>query len=317
MPKLSIIVAAYNTAQYLQKCLDSLINQTFRDIEIICIDDASTDATNNILQRYREKDSRIVVHNQSTNQGLSCARNKGLELARGEFVMFCDSDDYYSPKMCDVLYKAIIKYKTDIVESAMHIIYQAMEHLADNDKRIYQIKYKGQQNITDDIIYKINCMVQPKIFRMSIIRKYHLTFPEHLKYEDAYFTRAYLSCSKKIYFLNQKLYHYVRRQDSIMSNTWSKSAKEDYSSDHLYVIIELYNFWRQQRMLTKYKNLFWRLFSLYAHIAFDSAKTSSSQKKVRAEAQNFIFQHRAEIKKINLVAFQDMIRAFPFLYFYI
>ena len=90
---ISIIVPVYNTAPYLPQCLDSLVNQTYRDIEIICVNDGSTDNSPDILKAYAERDSRILVIHQE-NLGLSGARNKGLESARGEWVMFVDSDDW-------------------------------------------------------------------------------------------------------------------------------------------------------------------------------------------------------------------------------
>ena len=99
---ISIIVPVYNTAPYLPQCLDSLVNQTYRDIEIICVNDGSTDNSPDILKAYAERDSRILVIHQE-NLGLSGARNKGLESARGEWVMFVDSDDWIGTDCCKTL----------------------------------------------------------------------------------------------------------------------------------------------------------------------------------------------------------------------
>ena len=99
---ISIIVPVYNAAPYLPQCLDSLVNQTYRDIEIICVNDGSTDNSLDILKAYAERDSRILVIHQE-NQGLSDARNKGLENARGEWVMFVDSDDWIGTDCCKTL----------------------------------------------------------------------------------------------------------------------------------------------------------------------------------------------------------------------
>lgn len=99
---ISIIVPVYNTAPYLPQCLDSLVNQTYRDIEIICVNDGSTDNSPDILKAYAERDSRILVIHQE-NLGLSDARNKGLESARGEWVMFVDSDDWIGTDCCKTL----------------------------------------------------------------------------------------------------------------------------------------------------------------------------------------------------------------------
>ena len=99
---INIIVPVYNTATYLPQCLDSLVNQTYRDIEIICVNDGSTDNSPDILKAYAERDSRILVIHQE-NLGLSDARNKGLESARGEWVMFVDSDDWIGTDCCKTL----------------------------------------------------------------------------------------------------------------------------------------------------------------------------------------------------------------------
>lgn len=99
---INIIVPVYNTATYLPQCLDSLVNQTYRDIEIICVNDGSTDNSPDILKAYAERDSRILVIHQE-NLGLSGARNKGLESARGEWVMFVDSDDWIGTDCCKTL----------------------------------------------------------------------------------------------------------------------------------------------------------------------------------------------------------------------
>ena len=93
MPKISVIVPIFNVEKYLKECLESIINQTFKDIEIICINDGSTDNSLDILNQYAEKDNRIKVITQS-NQGLSAARNTGIKYANGEYISFIDSDDY-------------------------------------------------------------------------------------------------------------------------------------------------------------------------------------------------------------------------------
>ena len=110
---ISIIVPVYNTAPYLPQCLDSLVNQTYRDIEIICVNDGSTDNSPDILKAYAERDSRILVIHQE-NLGLSGARNKGLESARGEWVMFVDSDDWIAPDMYEKLYHHLTEDGSDI-----------------------------------------------------------------------------------------------------------------------------------------------------------------------------------------------------------
>ena len=115
-PKLSVVVPVYNVENYLSKCLDSILKQTLEDIEIICVNDGSTDGSANILQDYKKKDPRIIVLEQE-NQGLGAARNTGIRTARGEYIGFVDSDDFIEPTMYEKLYEKACKFQLDIVLS--------------------------------------------------------------------------------------------------------------------------------------------------------------------------------------------------------
>jgi glycosyltransferase involved in cell wall biosynthesis len=118
----TIIVPVYNTEKYLNRCIDSIIDQSFRDIEILLINDGSEDNSLNILYEYANKDDRIKIVNQE-NKGLSAARNVGIKLAAGEYVLHVDSDDYIKPNMCEVMYNEAKKYNADIVTSHVYFSY--------------------------------------------------------------------------------------------------------------------------------------------------------------------------------------------------
>lgn len=122
MPKVSTIVPVYNAEKYISKCLDSLINQTLKDIEIICVDDYSTDNSLAILQDYASKDSRIKIIAFETKQNAAIARNKGLEVATGEFLGFVDSDDYIDLDFYEKLYHKAKETDADIVKAETLII---------------------------------------------------------------------------------------------------------------------------------------------------------------------------------------------------
>lgn len=114
LPKVSVIVPVYNVEKYLSECLESLINQTLSDIEIICVNDGSTDDSRNVLERYAASDKRIAVVNQ-TNKGLSAARNSGVKTARGRYLYFLDSDDFIDRNALEYLYQEAEKYRLDIL----------------------------------------------------------------------------------------------------------------------------------------------------------------------------------------------------------
>ena len=112
--KISLIILIYNAEKYLSDCLESIINQTFRDIEIICINDGSTDKSELIIKEYAKKDKRIFLYNQK-NLGAGAARDKGVELSKGEYISFIDSDDLFHNKTLEIAYYNILKYNLDVV----------------------------------------------------------------------------------------------------------------------------------------------------------------------------------------------------------
>ena len=121
-PKVSIIIPVHNTQQYLEQCLDSVVNQTLQDIEIICVDDGSTDNSFGILQSYADKDRRIRVFHHETAKSALGARKTGVLEATGEYIMFLDADDYYSFDACELVYNEIVKQGVDILHFSMDIV---------------------------------------------------------------------------------------------------------------------------------------------------------------------------------------------------
>ena len=113
MPKISIIIPVYNADKYLEACLESIINQTMKDIEILCIDDGSTDNSPIILKKFANLDSRIKVLKQN-NLGAAVARNKGIKIASGEYLLFLDADDYFDLRLCDIAYSTIKSVDADV-----------------------------------------------------------------------------------------------------------------------------------------------------------------------------------------------------------
>ena len=112
--KISIIIPVYNVEKYLHECLDSIINQTFKDLEIICVDDGSTDKSSEILEEYEQKDKRFTVISQP-NKGVSAARNRGMQQAKGKYIMFVDSDDYIASNACELIYNSAEEKRCDIL----------------------------------------------------------------------------------------------------------------------------------------------------------------------------------------------------------
>ena len=207
MNKISIIVPVYNVEQYLGKCLDSIINQTYKNIEIILINDGSTDNSLEICNYYKEKDSRIIVINKE-NGGQSSARNSGLKVSTGNYIMFVDSDDKINLRCCELLIDTILKNNSDIV------IGDSSSDEKEIDKDL-QFDDNKVELINKDILYNyfLDGKVAPwgKLYKRSIISDIEF---EHGKIsEDLDFNYRVFERCKNFSFIKLPVYYY--NQESI------------------------------------------------------------------------------------------------------
>lgn len=215
--KVSIIVPVYNVGQYLCECLDSLINQTEKDIEIILVDDGSTDKSGNICDEYAKHDKRISVIHQK-NQGQSAARNRGLDSACGEYIMFVDSDDYIELDACKTLYDTAISNNADIVSAD---ILNEKDKILNSDFR--KIKHENKTiSIRDFLCEKIETMtydIVPWLYfvKRDCINKSKLRFLVGYFYEDQLWTLQLLSLDANIVKIRYPFYYY--RMDRSGSTT--------------------------------------------------------------------------------------------------
>ncbi len=226
MSKVSVIIPVYNAERYLRECLDSLINQTLSDIEIICVNDGSTDNSLSILNDYSQKDDRIKILNQE-NQGPAVARNNALKISSSEFIMFCDSDDFYSPDMCEVMYKTITQQDLDIVQVASNVISGYDEHIRNVENFKKYLSFNKRENIdlnkTQNKLYFTN-EIWNKIFRNDLIEKYNITFPLQKCGEDRCFIMQYIAISSRGSIIDKKLHNY-----RLFAGTLSEQFEHDYS----------------------------------------------------------------------------------------
>ncbi len=212
-PKVSIIVPIYNVEEYLVKCLDSLVNQTLKEIEIICINDGSTDNSLEILKAYAQKDDRITVINKK-NSGVSDARNTGLEMANGEYVMFVDSDDYLEIQTCQSIYEKIKKDNSNLLIFNYFLVTQETKHRAKELDNILTDKFTFTQ--CPDNFFYINTGILGKLYKNSNLKRFDTKLK---KGEDTVFFWLYcLENNPEISVLNIPLYNYKIRDNSTMSN---------------------------------------------------------------------------------------------------
>lgn len=238
-PYVSIIVPVYNAQQYLKRCLDSLASQTLKNIEIICINDGSTDESWNILQNYALHDNRFCIFNQE-NKGPATARNVGLQNVNSEFVMFCDADDEYSQSMCETMYNCIIQENVDLAMCNTQG-YDRNLNKTNTMSRYYFPFDKERIDISDDVKLKMNVYLWNKIFRLSIIHKYKIHFFDGHKSDDNVFVWCYMAVSKSIFNINKKLYHHYDCPLSVMDNYYNNTQYKDLK-DRMDGLLFFYNF---------------------------------------------------------------------------
>lgn len=205
--KVSIIVPVYNVSKYLRKCLDSLVNQTLKDIEIIIVNDGSPDDSQTIIDEYKKKYKNIKSYIKK-NGGLSDARNYGLKHAKGEYIGFVDSDDYVDTTMYEKMYNLAKKEDSDLVTSDFYWIYP--------NKTV--LDSTSENKSKEDLMLSIRVLVCNKLIKRQIIEKNKLIFPLGLRYEDIYFTYTLLPHINKISYLKEPMYYYIQRENSISNN---------------------------------------------------------------------------------------------------
>ncbi|OUQ56650.1 hypothetical protein B5E58_10520 [Tyzzerella sp. An114] len=222
--KISVIVPVYKVEEYLNKCVDSIINQTYKNLEIILVDDGSPDSCGKICDEYAKKDSRIkVIHKE--NGGVSSARNAGLDVATGDYIGFVDSDDWIEPNMYEFLIKKCLYYNTDIARCEFIDEYDF--NISDKNISLNENYYiiENSDNIIIDIIKGSwsEGVLCNKLYKSSLLRNIRLK--NDLKYcEDLLFNYYVMKKANKIFVSNIKKYHYFRRNDSVTGVQISESS---------------------------------------------------------------------------------------------
>ena len=215
MPEVSIIIAIYNVERYLKKCLDSVCSQTFSNIEIIAVNDGSTDDSLALLQEYTSKDNRIVVINKS-NGGLSDARNAGMKVAKGTYLAFLDGDDSYSLDFVEKMLKKAKNNGCDLVCCTYELVWEDGRKSKEiNFLSPLPLELNREEAISAFLRQEIIGSVTIKIFRKAICDHFDLSFPKGQNWEDITFTFAFLSYCKRIGILKESLYYYLQMSESI------------------------------------------------------------------------------------------------------
>lgn len=210
----------YNVEEYLRSCLESLMNQTLKEIEIICVDDCSTDNCREIIQKYAQKDNRIKLIKHTKNQGPGIARNSGIECAEGEHIMFLDPDDWLEPDACEVAYNQINKNKNDIVFFRHRVVNEKTKdtYLHDNNyKQFLTVLDKPNIKLYEDLqgFYIKFASVLFQIYKREFLNTNNIKFPDYPHAEDVPFYIKAIACADTVSVINKVLYNYRYREDSL------------------------------------------------------------------------------------------------------
>lgn len=226
-PKVSVILPVYNVEKYLKQCMDSIVNQTLKDIEIICVDDGSTDASLSILKEYEKEDDRVKVICQQ-NAGAGAARNNGLSIATGEYLSFLDSDDFFSLDMLEKSYAQAKKEDADL------IVFRSDQYREDLDKIVkvsWTLREKAlppyrpmtHRTFTDNVFKVFVGWAWDKLFKREFVLEHELQFQEQRTSNDLLFVFLAIVLAKRITILDEPLAHQRRNNPNSLSNTREKS----------------------------------------------------------------------------------------------
>lgn len=236
MKKVSIIVPIYNVERYLEKCLISAMNQTLQDIEIICINDGSTDRSPQILKRIAKKDARIKVINKA-NTGYGHTMNIGLDLAQGKYIVFLESDDYILPNMCQILYEKCEEHNLEIVKTDFfefktrgEKVYSRYRRVSDYKNYQQVLSPKSSPNLFFATMNTWTCMYKKEFIDKYRIR--HNETPEASFQDNGFWFQTLMNC-KRMYLLDQAFYMY--RQDNPDSSIYSRGKVTAFSEEYTFI----------------------------------------------------------------------------------
>lgn len=237
MKKISIIVPVYNVEENIDSCIKSIINQTYKNLEVLLIDDGSTDSSGMVCDEYAKKDNRIkVIH--KTNEGVSATRNLGIKISTGDFIAFIDSDDLLENNYCETLYNVISMTKSDVAVCAYKVLKDKNRIIYDmtNETNLKQneiVVYENKDIIKEILKQKtIKNFIWNKLYKKSFLCE----FEQGVHYEDIMFSINVLEKTNRVAYINKSCYNYCKRSNSITAtiseqnlNNFGKAIDERYN----------------------------------------------------------------------------------------
>ncbi len=249
-PTISVIIPAYNAEKTLRRCLESICASTYPHLEIICVNDGSTDRSGQILAEMAAQDSRIVVITQA-NAGVSAARNAGLDAATGEYIAGVDSDDYID---ADLYEKAVACFTPEVDAVRFGISEEYGIPPVPSQRKMYRPEpFSGIVPVSEQVLEKLQLLFWAYLWRRSIIEEHHVRFPVGVRYEDAdFFLETAIHC-RNICFLHKEGYHNWQHEDSFMGQQFCGDANLEF---RLNLERRVCKYYREHGLWEKWKSLF-------------------------------------------------------------
>lgn len=238
MYKVSVIVPIYNVEKYLEKCLESLINQTLQEIQIILVNDGSMDGSGAIAKIYAQKYTDKVLYLEKENGGLSDARNYGIPYAKGQYIAFLDSDDYIERNAYEEMYNKAIAENGDYVECDFIWEYP------DKNKIDKIIPYSNKK----EMLTNVRVVAWNKLIKKEIIEKNNIYFPKGLRYEDIEFTYTLIPYLDKCLHVDKEFIHYTQRDNSI-ANVQNEKTSEIFT-----ILDNVIKYYKKYNLYDEYKD---------------------------------------------------------------
>lgn len=309
-PIISIIVPVYNTGPFLSVCIDSILTQTLAEIEVVLVDDGSTDESGTILDAYQQSDPRVRVIHQE-NQGMSAARNAGMKMARGKYLGFVDSDDFVAPEMFDLLCRRAEDAQADIVIGNMLLYYHDTCKTAGFRDEVLYYQLKNKVFTVAEQPAMMGCVaVWDRIFLRSFVERNEFVFPDGMIYEDALFTTETLLKAERIALVPDHLYYYRKNVGYSVTDNEVKGRKhkQDFLEIHRRCQELLREDGASDRVWKEYLDLFFRQAIMHQSNINDSGEYDAFFYKLAHLLDERIFALAQESKNPMIVDFAEALR---------
>lgn len=294
MKLVSVVIPIYNVKKYLEKCVASVLNQEYRNIEVVLVDDGSTDGSGELCDLYASRDKRIVVlHN--TNSGPSAARNSGIKAAAGDYILFVDSDDYIAPQLISTVVKKAAETNADIVMFNAESVDENGGHI--EYFNAFQNEFNSDFLNMPQVLLSLPALWN-KLYRRELFMNNNVFIPENICIgEDFTVNTQLLSLSRKTDYCNEALYYYVQHGNSLISGTFEDKTKALRNEDVLVACQTIRNYFSSNGSYGDYREVLDYLTVYYIFTAVIRINKAGASIDLQAKMANYVLEQCESFEK--------------------